>query len=166
MNHKLDTNTQIFFYEQEYYVFSNFSSFQVTWNGYHFSTAEHAYHFAKFGYIDDSVYENPVLSRDIANQVFFANSAHKAFKLAQENKQHQRKDWDEVKEGVMLSILRAKVDQHPYVRKKLLESGDRELIEDSWRDGYWGWGPNKDGQNRLGKLWMQVREEIKKDVQP
>lgn len=64
----------------------------------------------------------------------------------------------------MKGILLAKVAQHPYVKKKLLQSGDRELIEDSWRDDFWGWGENKDGANHLGKLWMEVRNEIQKDT--
>lgn len=29
----------------------------------------------------------------------------------------------------------------------------------AWRDSFWGWGPDKRGQNMLGKLWMRVREE-------
>jgi predicted NAD-dependent protein-ADP-ribosyltransferase YbiA (DUF1768 family) len=61
----------------------------------------------------------------------------------------------------MLNILRAKAEQHEYVRRKLLATGDRELIEDSWRDDFWGWGANRDGQNMLGKLWMQVRADIR-----
>ena len=48
---------------------------------------------------------------------------------------------------VMKYILYMKVDQHPYVRKKLLETGNRQLIEDSWRDDYWGWGEKTDGLN-------------------
>ena len=51
----------------------------------------------------------------------------------------------------MKEILRKKVSQHPYVKKKLLETDDRELIEDSWRDSFWGWGPNKDGKNQYTK---------------
>jgi predicted NAD-dependent protein-ADP-ribosyltransferase YbiA (DUF1768 family) len=62
----------------------------------------------------------------------------------------------------MKEILREKVRQHPYVLKKLIESGNKELIEDSWRDDFWGWGPNKDGKNMLGKLWMEIREEVKR----
>ena len=46
--------------------------------------------------------------------------------------------------------------------KKLLDSGDRILIENSWRDDFWGWGPSKDGANHLGKLWMEVRDEVRK----
>src|ERR1700723_138238 len=32
-NHKLDTNTQVFFYEQDFYVLSNFSAFAIHWGG-------------------------------------------------------------------------------------------------------------------------------------
>jgi predicted NAD-dependent protein-ADP-ribosyltransferase YbiA (DUF1768 family) len=61
----------------------------------------------------------------------------------------------------MLKILFAKADQHEYVRRKLLETGNRELFEDSWRDDFWGWGPNRDGENVLGRLWMEVRASLR-----
>jgi ribA/ribD-fused uncharacterized protein len=150
MPHKLDTHKQVFFYEQDFYVLSNFSSFRVKWHGIDFDTAEHAYQCAKF--IDTAV--------GIRHEIQGARSAHEAFKIAEVNKEYRRSDWDEVKLAIMLHILRAKVDQHDYVRRKLLETGDRELIEDSWRDDYWGWGPKCDGQNMLGKLWMKVRKDI------
>ncbi len=25
---------------------------------------------------------------------------------------------------------------------------------------FWGWGPNRDGKNMLGKLWMKVRRSL------
>ena len=62
----------------------------------------------------------------------------------------------------MRAILKEKAQQHEYVRRKLLETGDRELIENSWRDGFWGWAPNGEGQNMLGKLWMEVRTELRR----
>jgi hypothetical protein len=65
-----------------------------------------------------------------------------------------------VKVDIMRRILRSKVEQHEYVRRKLLATGARELVEDSWRDDFWGWGENRNGQNMLGKLWMEVRDEI------
>lgn len=151
-NHKLDTDEQVFFYEQDFYVLSNFSAFQLIWRGQQFPTSEHAYQWAKF--IEGA---DPV----VAYRIFHAPSAHQAFKLAEQHKERRRHDWDAVKVDVMREILRAKVQQHEYVRRKLLATGDRELIEDSWRDAYWGWGPNRDGQNMLGKLWMEVRAEIR-----
>lgn len=147
--HGLDNENQIFFYEQEFYIFSNFSSFKLNWKGYDWMTSEHAYHSEKFE------------DENILKQLKETRSAHDAFKFAVANKNKYKKNWDDIKLSVMKEILRAKVEQHPYVKKKLLESGNKELIENSWRDSFWGWGENKNGQNHLGKLWMEVREEIK-----
>lgn len=152
MNRKLDTDSHVFFYEQEFYVLSNFSAFRMYWEGRTFHTSEHAYHWAKFV---------SARSVDIRNLIFNAMSAHDAFKLAERYRDMRRPDWDAVKVEIMHSILWAKVRQHEYVERKLLETGDRVLVEDSWRDDYWGWGPNRDGKNMLGQLWMGIRSEIR-----
>jgi ribA/ribD-fused uncharacterized protein len=157
MNHKLDTDAQVCFYEQEFYVLSNFSAFTLQWKGTRFDTAEAAYHWEKFNWH----YVNVDITRDIRKAIQCAPSAHEAFKIAEKFKECRRPDWDAVKVDIMRDILRAKVQQHEYVRRKLLETGDRELIEDSWRDGFWGWGENKKGQNQLGKLWMEIRDEVR-----
>lgn len=135
----------VYFYEREFYVFSNFSSFSIIWNNKLYPTSEHVYHSEKF--LDDTMKELIRTTR----------SAHDALKVSHQFVDQYRSDWNSVKLDIMKEILIAKVEQHPYVRKKLLESGTRELIEDSWRDDFWGWGPNKDGNNHLGKLWMEVR---------
>lgn len=155
-NHKLDTDKQIFFYEQDFYVLSNFSAFTLQWKGLRFDTSEAAYHWEKF----NSTYNGHPCTA-LQNSILNANSAHDAFKFAETWKAQRRADWDDVKVDIMRDILRAKAEQHEYVRRKLLATGDRELIEDSWRDDFWGWGPNYDGKNMLGKLWMEVRAEIR-----
>ncbi len=147
--HKLDTETQVFFYEQDFYVLSNFSAFSLFWKGILFPTSEATYHWEKFP-------DNGWLQAQIAT----APSAHAAFKLAEDNAAKRRQDWDDVKINIMRDILREKAHQHEYVRRKLLATGDRELVEDSWRDDFWGWGPNKDGKNVLGRLWMEIRAEL------
>lgn len=146
----LDTPTRVRFYEHDFYVLSNFSAFSIVWDGRRFDTSEHLYHYLKFN----------TTALDVADAIFGARSAHEAFKLAERNKGLRRKDWDAVKVELMRDILRLKVEQHEYVRRKLLATGDRELVEDSWRDDFWGWGPNRDGKNMLGCLWMQVRAEL------
>lgn len=153
--HGLDTQNEVFFYEQEFYVLSNFSAFTINWKSLRFDTSEAAYHWEKFAGTD---YD------DIRAQIRLAPSAHRAFEIAQSNKMHRRSDWDEVKAGIMSRILWAKVHQHDYVMKKLLETGHRRLVENSWRDDVWGWGPNKDGLNLLGVLWEQVRYAIQHNI--
>lgn len=150
MNHKLDTDSRVYFYEQDFYVLSNFSAFAVRWGYNLFPTSEHAYHWEKFNRTTHRV------------NIHQALSAHAAFKYAEEHRGERRPDWDTVKVDVMRNILRAKAEQHEYVRRKLLATGDRELIEDSWRDDFWGWGPSRDGQNMLGKLWMEIRAELRR----
>lgn len=160
--HGLDTAERVCFYEQEFYVLSNFSSFNLKWHGdYTFPTVEHAYHWEKFRYPREGESKfNRLVREGLAEMMMTAPSAHEAFTYAQEWRHLRRPDWDEVKVGIMRMMLRAKARQHPYVKKKLLETGNRELVENSWRDDFWGWGPNKDGQNMLGKLWMEVRAEL------
>lgn len=166
MNHKLDTDTQVFFYEQDYYVLSNFSAFNVEWRGHVFDTSEQAYHWAKFMPDGDELFYVPKESAqrsmwEARLEILQSRSAHDAFKISEAKKEIRRRDWLEVRVDIMRDILRSKAAQHEYVRRKLLATGDRELIEDSWRDDFWGWGPNRDGQNMLGKLWMEIRAEVK-----
>ena len=148
--HGLDTSRLVFFYEHDFYVLSNFASFRLAWKGLDFDTSEHAYHWEKFPDFPG-----------IQGEILASRSAHDAFKVAEKHATKVRDGWKSIRVGVMRCLLRAKVDQHEYVRRKLLATGDRELIEDSWRDDFWGWGPNKDGQNMLGRLWMEIREEIR-----
>ncbi len=150
--HKHDTETRVFFYEQDFYVLSNFSAFSIQWMGVRFDTSEAVYQWEKFNHPLDQACL-------VQNDILHASSAHEAFKIAERYKVFRRPDWDARKVEIMRDILFAKAEQHEYVHRKLLATGDRELIEDSWRDDFWGWGANRDGRNMLGKLWMEVRTE-------
>jgi ribA/ribD-fused uncharacterized protein len=145
----------VFFYEQDFYLLSNFSAFEIEWSGFTFKTSEHLYHWLRF-----TLSFEPG-AQLIAGRVKNARSAHDAFKIAQHEKVLQSARWADQKVALMREILRAKAAQHEYVRRKLLATGDRELIEDSWRDDFWGWGPSRDGQNMLGNLWMETRAELR-----
>ncbi len=137
------------FYEREFYMFSNFSSFRVNWNGKDWMTSEHAYQASKF------------IDEDIITEIKEARSSHDSKKIAEKYSDKKREDWADVKLSLMEEIVRAKASQHQYIQKKLLETGNIELIEDSPKDSFWGWGPEKTGENHLGKIWMKIREELK-----
>jgi predicted NAD-dependent protein-ADP-ribosyltransferase YbiA (DUF1768 family) len=47
--------------------------------------------------------------------------------------------------------------------KCLLETGDREIIENSPVDSYWGIGPDGRGENMVGKILMRLRKELKNE---
>lgn len=111
-----------------------------------FSTAEHAYQFYK---TENLVWQDRI--RDAATPAQAKKYGRQA---------PIRDHWDAVKEIVMLSCLRAKFTQNKRLREKLLETGERILIEgNGWGDRYWG-VCNGRGKNRLGVLIMQVRGEI------
>ena len=139
------------FYPREFYPFDNFSSFKVEWNGYLFASVEEAYQAASFMGSDEELVE----------KIKKSHSADEAQRIAYANRDKRREDWDDVKVSIMEELLRLKIEQNPYVKKKLLQTGDYMIVEDSPKDDFWGWGPNRNGQNNLGKLWMKLREELK-----
>jgi hypothetical protein len=148
---QLETSGKIIgFYEREYYCFSNFSSFQVRWKGRLWPTSEHAYQAAHFFKTTPKLVE----------KIFKARSAHEAYTIAKDNANKTPINWETQKEKIMESIVRAKLKQNPYVRKKLIQSGTRLLVEDSPKYDCWGWGAEKNGRNELGKIWMKLRSEI------
>lgn len=139
------------FYPREFFVFDNFSSFKVKYNGVIYSTVEHAYQATKF------VESAPEIAKEITD----CFSAHEAQKIAYANKDKQCANWDDIKLNIMEQLLRLKLEQNPYVKKKLMQTGDLLICEDSPKDSFWGIGKNRDGRNELGKLWMKLREELK-----
>ncbi len=139
------------FYPREFYPLDNFSSFKVEWDGYLYSSLEEAFQAASFMNSDEA----------IVNLIKNSHSAHEAQKIAYSNLDKQRKDWKTKKLEVMEQLLRLKIEQNPYVLKKLLETKDYYIVEDSPKDSFWGWGKYRDGENNLGKLWMKLRDEYK-----
>jgi N-glycosidase YbiA len=71
-----------------------------------------------------------------------------------------RPDWDQIKKQVMKEVCLAKFLQNSDLRKILMDTGTEDLIEDSPVDWYWGCGKDGTGQNMLGKVLMELREEL------
>lgn len=151
---QLDQSNVVLFYESNHYYLSNFSAFVVEWRDYAWPTSEHAYHGAKFN--GDEAYSSAI---GIREKILKARSAHEAMKIAQSCTVSMTDGWKARKLSVMKEILRHKLEQHRYIQRKLKQTLGMTLIEDSWRDSYWGRGKDWDGENHLGKLWMEVRDE-------
>jgi ribA/ribD-fused uncharacterized protein len=65
--------------------------------------------------------------------------------------------------------LRLKIDQHPELVEKLIATDGRLIVEDVTSRGrrgsntFWGainTGNGWDGDNKLGELWMKLRDEL------
>lgn len=76
-----------------------------------------------------------------------------------------RPNWDSVRRDVMLEILRDKFTRNTDLRQRLLATGEQTLDEGNWwRDTFWGVDLRTgEGLNHLGKILMQVRDEIKNE---
>jgi len=148
---QLETSGKIIgFYEREFYCFSNFSSFAVTWKGGFWLTSEHAYQASRFMGKNSKIVE----------KIFKARSADDAYRIA---KRYLGSDFSKYRDNDlknMEDIVRHKLKQNPYVMHKLMQTGKRKIVEDSPKDDFWGWGKEKNGRNELGKIWMKLRDEI------
>jgi ribA/ribD-fused uncharacterized protein len=72
----------------------------------------------------------------------------------------------------MRLCLKLKVEQHPQVKENLLKTNDAQIIEDVTNRGrrgsnlFWGAFNNNgewEGENWLGRLWMELRSEIRQN---
>jgi len=76
-----------------------------------------------------------------------------------------RSDWADTKLDVMRRIQFRKYSQNQFVRDVLLGTGDAVLIEHAPWDNYWGDGGDGSGENWMGRILMDLRTELRKQVQ-
>lgn len=137
--------------KQPYGEFSNFYPSSMSIGSKDYETVEHYYQSKKF---EGTKYEEIIRTQRSpmkAKQVAYSEEAKKYF--------INRWD-DETKLLVMGKALRVKFNI-PRFKNILLSSGTSEIIEYSNRDYFWGRGDDGAGANMLGKLLMELREQIK-----
>lgn len=141
MNDKIDR------FSGKYNFLSNFYPCKVIWNDERFPSVEHAFQAAKS------------LNRADRIKISVAPNPKEAKKFGRSLK--LRPDWEEVKDEIMYECVKYKFENDDELKQKLLDTKDAELIEgNNHRDSYWGVYKGE-GQNKLGKILMRVRSEIK-----
>lgn len=137
-------------FRNNYDFLSNFYPCQIEYEGLFYQNAESAFQAQKCIIQEEKL-------------VFCNLSASKAKRMGRQVK--LRLDWETVKVSIMEEIVRAKFVQNPYLMKKLLDTGELLLIEgNTWKDTFWGMDINSgEGENHLGKILMNVREEFRKE---
>lgn len=134
--------------QDEYGGFSNFSRHSVHLDGVDWPTTEHYFQAKKF--------EGTTHETEIRN----ASSASESAKMGRDRKRPLRADWEQVKDDVMRTAVRAKFTQHESLQKILLSTGDAILVEHTVNDFYWGDGGDGSGKNMLGRILMEIRDEL------
>lgn len=142
-------NESVGFYEGAFYMLSNFSAHEVVFRGETFKTSEHAYQAAKFA--------DPIIRRKIvtASSAFLAREYGQAPLGMTENFN---------KVFIMKEIMRAKLQQHFDVQEALRKIGHADIIKNHPDDYFWGAGADDSGENVMGKIWMELRDEMNNKI--
>lgn len=136
-------------FQGEYRFLSNFARAEFVWDNIVWKHSEGAYQAAK------------TLDREERLEM---SKVDKPGEIKRQGKQVAcRAGWDQIKYDIMHEIVLAKFTQNPELKAKLLATVDAHLEEGNyWKDREWGVCPPRsgNGKNLLGKILMQVREEL------
>ena len=133
-------------FKGRYSFLSNFYPCQVVLDGEVYPSVEHAFQAAK---ASDPTQRTAIRQAETPRQ---ARTLGKHISL--------RKDWEQVKIGIMEDLLLKKFED-PRLKSRLLGTGDQYLQETNWwGDTFWGVCNGK-GFNHLGKLLMKLRSKCK-----
>ncbi len=148
---------KILFYranEIPYGPFSNFDTkHPIKMGGKLWPSTEHFFQGMKFQSTDETHMENIRLTpkpRDVAA-------------MGRDRSHPLRTDWETIKDDIMRQAIIAKFTQYEDMKTLLLSTGDAEIIEHTTNDNYWADGGDGTGKNMLGKILMEVREQLKEN---
>lgn len=139
-------------FDNEYAFLSNFYSSPFSVDGIKYPTVEHYFQAQK------------TLDQNERRAIAAESTPDRAKRAGRHV--HLRSDWEAVKDSVMLDGLQRKFAD-PKLAKMLLATDGQELVEGTtWHDNEWGncycsRCRNIQGKNKLGKLLMKVREDLK-----
>lgn len=134
----------------KYFFLSNFYESPVTYKGITYRNNEAAFQAQK-------------VSKEDEQKTFSDLNPSEAKKKGRHVTLRKDVDWDSVKTTYMYEICLAKFSQNKELKDKLLATGDKHLEEgNTWGDRIWG-TVNGVGENRLGKILMKVREELRSE---
>jgi ribA/ribD-fused uncharacterized protein len=134
----------------KYFFLSNFFPITVTYEGIQYPSSEHAYVAAK------------TLDIEVRKLIPEIPTAGKVKRFGREIQ--LRSDWESVKINEMRRILERKFSVYRSdmpMFAMLKATAPNELIEgNTWGDTFWGQCPVGSGKNMLGKLLMEIRDDI------
>lgn len=127
-----------------YSFLSNFFNVKVSYRGHTFHNSEAAFQAAKCpDRVDDFTRISGRSARELGRHLPICP------------------DWEQAKEQIMYEVCLAKFTQNKHLAEALLATGNRMLAEENYRnDTEWGICAGV-GQNKLGKILMRIREELR-----
>ncbi len=146
----------------EHKEFSNMFEAAMQIDGITFPTVEHYFQWSKAKTFGDGEAQAKILKTASPKSVKSYGKKVKGF---------VEETWNETKDQVMRTAVKAKLMQHPEILTKLRETGTRPIAEADPRSKYWGIGTSADtskakspdrwpGKNKLGQILMELRSEL------
>lgn len=137
----------IYFQQGNHYYLSNFYEAKFIYKDILWPSVEHAYQAMKSD------------SKSVWEYVAKLKSPNEAKKFGR--RVCLRRNWEDIKLSIMISCVRAKFTQNKNLKEMLVATGDQILVEYTWwGDTYWGVNTNYEGENHLGIILMEIRNEI------
>lgn len=151
----LTENTIYFYRSNEKFGFlSNLYPCKVIFENIEFKSSEFAYQYGKFRKQTEKEKEILTWAMQCPNSSLMAQLSHSLFSW------QIVPDWNTIKLERMKNVINAKFSQNPELKRKLIETRNYLLVENSKTDSFWGCGKNKKGKNMLGILLMNLRKEF------
>jgi type I restriction enzyme, S subunit len=105
---------------------------------------------------------------DVQKLIITQKSPMTAKMVGKPYRKESRSDWDMVRVNIMRWCLRVKLACNWYEFGELLHAtGEKPIVEDSRKDRFWGAVAENEetlvGSNVLGRLLMELREELKSE---
>jgi hypothetical protein len=157
-----ETKTHIYFWKG---WLSNWipKNLAIEYMGHKFSTSEQL-----FMYIKAKAFNDHEKAHEIATK---GQDPRVAKDMGREVRGYDEKIWSKYREEAMYTAIYKKFSQYPDLRKQLLDTGDKILVEGTPFDPIWGvmikWDDDRildernwKGQNLLGKVLMRIRKDI------
>ena len=155
-----ETDTHLYFLRG---ILSNFEKCYIKYKGHLFATTEQAFMWEKAVFFND---------HESASKILKEENPAKAKKLGREVKNFDDSKWSKVCYEIMYKINYEKYFQNTRLKNILLNTDDKILVEANPRDTRWAIGLSAEddrvldesqwqGENLLGKVLMQIRDELK-----
>lgn len=161
-----ETETHIYFWGT---FLSNWipSDLRIIYKSKLFTNSEQLFMYLKAEYFNDW---------ETAEEIVDLGQIPKTAKdLGRKVKGYDEKEWAKVRENMMYTAVMAKFASSLELQEKLLDTGNKILVEGTPMDPVWGvmvhWKDDRildqrnwKGQNLLGKVLMRVRQDLKSAI--
>ena len=115
---------------------ATYSNHSFTVNGVFYKTSEHYYQSKKF------------TNEEVIKKILNAETPKEASTIGRDRNNKKIENWKQIKKDIMFDAVYYKFKQNKDIMKKLLDTGNEEIIEETVKENYWGCGPNKDGEKK------------------